>query len=360
MRSMKNTFICWLIVLLGIYLVGCSHPSHTTKATVTDQGQSPSQFNVLDYGAVGDDKTDNTQAFSNCLAALVDAGGGTMLIPDGVFRGRILIPGISRPTPSWMTIEIVGQSAPTHVFGTIGNFPLRDQGTILKCLEAKGPAVIYADKPERPLYASFSGVNVVLRNLDIRTYDNPAINGVDLSNALQCNIESVFINTGVYNVQAKQPTHHTSGLITPANNNAAWTALRNVTVTGYHNGIVVNEHTEGQYIVVASNRHGLLFNQANHASRFGRVGAYRNTNHLTIAGHHGFSIEQLNTEQPGPNQTDPHNAWQALAFDVNDPKNLGLADINYWVVIGNVGARDVFTINGGQRINARRIGSAQP
>jgi hypothetical protein len=38
-------------------------------------------------------------------------------------------------------IEIAGESAPTPVFGTIGNFPLRDHGTIVKCLENDDPAV---------------------------------------------------------------------------------------------------------------------------------------------------------------------------------------------------------------------------
>ncbi|MEI6779550.1 MAG: hypothetical protein WCQ21_01405, partial [Verrucomicrobiota bacterium] len=71
----------------------------------------------------------------------------------------------------------------------------------------------------------------------------------------------------------------------------------------------------------------------------------------------GFSIEQMNTEQPGPGQTDDRNAWQALVSDIDDPKNLGIADINYWVVEGNVGAVEKFTRNGGASIQARRIGS---
>ena len=33
-------------------------------------------FNVLNYGAVGDDKTDNTAAFSACLKAVIEVGGG--------------------------------------------------------------------------------------------------------------------------------------------------------------------------------------------------------------------------------------------------------------------------------------------
>lgn len=313
-------------------------------------------FNVRDYGALADDKTDNTPAFSKCLDAVVAAGGGKMYIPDGVYRGRIIIPPVSKPIPSWITVEIVGESEPAPVFGTIGNFPLQNKGTIVKCLADSGAAVISASPSG--MYMQFSGVYVVIRNLDVRTCDNPTISGINLANAVQCRIENVFINTGVYNVQASKPTHGTSGLITPANNNAALTVLRNVAVTGYSTGIVVFEHTDADNIVVASNIHGLEFVTANHASRFGRVGAYRNTHHITVSGRHGFSIEQLNTEQPGPGQTSAQNAWQTLVSDINDPKNLGIADINYWVVVGNVGAVDQFTRTGGASIRARRIGSA--
>ena len=315
-------------------------------------------FSVLKYGAVGDDKTDNTEAFSACLKAVIAAGGGKMVLPAGVYQGRITIPPVSKPLPSWITVEIVGESEPTPVFGTIGSFPLQNNGTIVKSLSKSGPAVISASSSPDSLYGGFSAVNVVIKNLDVRSYDDPGIGGIDLQYALQCKLENVFINTGVYNVQSSKPTHSTSGLTTPACNNAALTILRNLVVTGYHTGIVVNEHTDGDNIVVASNINGLEFVSAHHASRFGRVGTYRNTHHITVSGRHGFSIEQMNTEQPGPGQTDARNAWQALVSDINDPGNLGIADINYWVVEGNVGAVEKFTRNGGASIQARRIGSA--
>jgi hypothetical protein len=66
----------------------------------------------------------------------------------------------------------------------------------------------------------------------------------------------------------------------------------------------------------------------------------------------------MNTERPGPGQTNAKNAWQALVSDINDPKNLGIADITYWVVEGNVGATETFTRNGGASIQTRRIGAA--
>ncbi|MES2982473.1 MAG: glycosyl hydrolase family 28-related protein [Verrucomicrobiota bacterium] len=315
-------------------------------------------FNVKDYGAVGDDKTDNTAAFAKCMEALIAAGGGKMFIPEGVYHGRIVVPPVSKPSSSWLTVEIVGEGPPTPVFGTIGNFPLRDKGSIIKCLEKTGAAVISSPRSPDSLYGGFSAVHVVIRDLDVRTYDDPAIGGIDLTYAVQCRLENVFINTGIYNVQCSKPTHGTKGLTTPLVNNGALTILRNVQVTGYHTGILVEEHTDADNIVVASNINGLEFATAHHASRIGRVGVYRNTNHVTVTGKHGFQIEQLNTENSGSGQTDDHNVWQKTTHDVNDPTNLGIGDITYWVVIGNKGAVSDFKKNGGSNIRARRIGSA--
>jgi hypothetical protein len=346
------TICAWL--LAG----GTLAPDGGEKARPTAEPVKSRVFNVLNYGAVGDDKTDNTEAFSACLQAVTEGGGGQMYLPAGVYRGRILIPAVSKPIPSWITVEMVGESEPTPVFGTIGAFPLQKNGTIVKCLSQTGPAVISASRSPKSLYGGFSAVNVVIRNLDVRTYDDPGIGGIDLRDALQCRIENVLVNTGVYNVQASKPTHGTSGLITPACNNAALTILRNVVVTGYHTGILVNEHTDGDNINLASNINGLEFVFAHHASRFGRVGAQRCTYAIAVTGQHGFSIEQLDMEIAGKGQTDTKNAWQATAYNINDPENLGIADINYWVVEGGVGATEKFTRRGGASIQARRIGSA--
>jgi hypothetical protein len=345
--------ICVWLLAGGAVPVDGGENINSVADTVEARG-----FNVLNYGAVGDDKTDNTEAFAACLKAVIGAGGGRMYLPDGVYRGRILIPPVSKPMPSWITVEIAGESEPTPVFGTVGSFPLLNHGTIIKSLSQTGPAVISASRSPQSLYGEFSAVNVVIKNLDVRTYDNPGIGGIALNYAMQCKLENVFINTGVYNVQASKPTHGTSGLITPACNNAALTILRNVIVTGYHTGILVNEHTDGDNINLASNINGLEFVFAHHASRFGRVGAQRCTHAITVTGRHGFSIEQLDMENDGKGQTNSNNEWQTTAYNINDPKNLGIADIKYWAVEGGAGATERFTRNGGALIQARRLGSA--
>jgi hypothetical protein len=89
----------------------------------------------------------------------------------------------------------------------------------------------------------------------------------------------------------------------------------------------------------------------------GRVGAQRCTRSVTVTGKHGFCIEQLDMEIARPRQNDEDNTWQATDFNVHDPKNLGIGDITYWVVEGNVGAVEKFTKNGVEHIWAQRIGS---
>ncbi len=358
-QSVKRTDLKHALLVLTAILLPLQAQTGAAESPPAPASQ-PRVFNVLGYGAVGDDQTDNTAAISKCLEAVITAGGGRMYLPDGVYRGRIIIPPVSKPTPSWITVEITGESEPAPVFGTIGAFPLQNHGTIVKSLATAGEAVVTAASPSKgqALYSPFSGVYVVIRNLEVRTYDDPGIGGIDLADAMQCRLENVFINTGVYSVQASKPTHGTKGLVTPLNNNAALTILRNVAVTGYDTGIVVHEHTDGDSLTLAANLNGLAFAFAHHASRFGRVCAQRCTHAVSVTGAHGFSIQQLDIERAGPRQTNAANEWQITENDVNDPGNLGVADLNYWVVIGNVGARDVFTKNGGASIRARRIGSA--
>ncbi len=348
MRTMNLIGYCTILTMVSAQLYG----DEKTVSRV-DTG-APRVFNVLTYGAVGDDKTDNTEAFSACLKTLIEAGGGRMYLPAGVYRGRIIIPAVE--PPRWIALEIVGESQPATVFGTVGRFELLNNNTIVKSLATSGAAVISAVPRDKP--RDFSFVHVVIKDLEVRTYNDPGIGGIDLEWASQCRIENVFINTGVYNVQASKPTHGTKGLISPACNNGALTVLRNVVVTGFDTGIVVNEHTDGDNINLASNFNGLNFVEAYHASRFGRVGAYRCANSLTVTGQHAFTIGQLNIEHAGPGQTNSANAWQATVNDINDPDNRGVGDINYWVVQGNVGVSQVFTRNGGTSIQSRRIGSA--
>jgi polygalacturonase len=46
---------------------------------------SDKTFNIKDYGAVGDNKTDNTKAINDAIKAATNAGGGKVVVPSGIY-----------------------------------------------------------------------------------------------------------------------------------------------------------------------------------------------------------------------------------------------------------------------------------
>lgn len=69
----------------------------------------PGTYNVRDYGAKGDGKTDDTAAFQKALNAAARAGGGVVYAPRGNYRfaGHLNV-------PSAVTLRGVWESVPAH------------------------------------------------------------------------------------------------------------------------------------------------------------------------------------------------------------------------------------------------------
>lgn len=78
-------------------------------AAVASAQTPPEVYNVRDYGAKGDGKTDDTAAFQKALDAAGKAGGGTVHAPRGNYRfaGHLHV-------PSAVTLEGVWKSVPAH------------------------------------------------------------------------------------------------------------------------------------------------------------------------------------------------------------------------------------------------------
>lgn len=91
--------VTMLVVMLSLVFNSCSHKvkkSQVGKGSPWDkmdqiissisEPQFPNKtFNVLDYGAVGDGKSDNTEAFKKAIAKCSEAGGGMVLVPKGTY-----------------------------------------------------------------------------------------------------------------------------------------------------------------------------------------------------------------------------------------------------------------------------------
>ncbi len=85
---------CACLSLMTLRAQGADAPA--TSAPATSPGEivaalpviPEAQFNVLDFGAVGDYKADNTAAFQKAVAAVAAAGGGHLIVPAGSYKTR--------------------------------------------------------------------------------------------------------------------------------------------------------------------------------------------------------------------------------------------------------------------------------
>jgi Pectate lyase superfamily protein len=89
-------FINLLVVLMG-------------SAVLTVAAPSPDHYSVLNFGAVGDGKTDDTAAFQKALNTAAQAGGGVVYAPRGnyLFAGHLDVPNNVALKGMW-------ESVPAH------------------------------------------------------------------------------------------------------------------------------------------------------------------------------------------------------------------------------------------------------
>lgn len=313
-------------------------------------GGGTETINIFDYNGVGTGG-DDTPQFNLAVNQLVARGGGRIILPNnGQFNvGNIDIPPL---IDDWITVEFDGIVNPALRFGTVGTYPNINQkrGATLNSFSsdpAKG--VIHVN----PYNGGFSAVHLVVKNLNIRVPQNPNTSGIFAHKAYSVNFENIDINTGIYNVQSVQPTNNTSGIITPAINNAAYTVLKNISVNGFMNGIEVNEHTDGDNIIVSSCINGLLFNTANHASLIKRSCLNHNTKQISVVGSHPFEIQQMNMEYI----VGSSEAWRNTTHELYDPNNYGIGQITYANTKGNVGKVDSFVMDGASNLIVKKLGS---
>lgn len=297
--------------------------------------------------------TQNTTAFDLAITWAIDNNGGKIRVPSGKYSvNPIHIPAISISTGRIIPIEITGEYMPSQLFGTIGAYPLNYSGSVIECLSTTTGESVIVVNPHPSDYGGFSGVKPIIKNLDIRTYNNSQIGGLNLRYAHQAVVENCQITNGIWSVDSSLPTYPNAvGVYTPDLDNAALTILKNVSISGFYTGLVVNEHTDGQSLNLTCNLNAMEFKQANHSSNFGMIDMQRNTVGIKFSGNHAVNIDNLNLEHAGDTQTNPNNIWQLTTYDIDDILNKGKGLINWHSVLGASGnTPNDIRLNGGNNI----------
>jgi hypothetical protein len=149
-----------------------------------------------------------------------------------------------------------------------------------------------------------------------------------------------------------QPTTASSvGLIMPAVNHGVNQYYEKVYVVGFYTAIRIGECTVAGQLIPVGCHYGLEFPAVYHPTLIEWVIDMHCQNGINVVGAHSFRIVLYDTEHEGDTN------WMTRVYDVNDPSNLALADITWWVVKENVGWDTTWTVNGASGIKTRRIGT---
>lgn len=347
---MKKVII-WLIVILTCI----SAKAQYIRPSQLIGFSSNNNLMGTDFGIVADGTTDNTTAFNRLMDTAIARQNCRVILPAGVILvDTVAITGVG----SWVNIEITGSGRPSFLWGTAGAFTLPNSGTVIKTSRTASAGTIFQQKS---FSSSFSFIHLVLRNLEFRASNDPFVNGVDALRCSQFEMYDCFINTGIYNMQAKTATHSTFGLRTPDKDNGAVTIVNNVVVTGFWEGIIANEHFNGDNIGIGSTHFGIDFNTGNvHASNVNRLLIQRSRYPVTVnspASPSRLNITQLVIEHAdSATQTVDSTRWVITYADIYDPSNYGRGFISFSASTGNVGLGYTLTKSGGQFIQVREMG----
>lgn len=313
------------------------------------------EANVKWWGAVGNNVTNDHDAILDAINFAIAEKSGKIIFPDGTYyTSPIHIPYVpfSEGLGGIISIELSGVNVPPQTYGTIGYYPLENIGAVIRCdSTTPGERVIKVDNAADAFY-NFSQIKLIVKNLTIRTYDNPVIGGIDAGWAQQLIIDNVNIDTDIYNVDAAEPTTASAkGLVPPTDGNGALTQIGNVSISGYYDGMESWEHVHGVGAVnITGCLNGLRLRVGSHLMYFSRLTIQNCTIPITVDTNSYLVISELNIEHLRPEDIGEFNAWQVTTTDINDPDSYCKGSIAYGVTESETGPANTFTVNGAENI----------
>ena len=325
------------------------------KKYIDEEIKDNKELNFKDFGAKCDGVTNDTSAFLNAFAYLVENGGGKIRL-----SGTMLINQTQIPYNHWdnfCTIQIVGDYVPTGTQGSVGEIPLNTHNSTILCNDTNfipGRGVIWTVKG--PEVYDFNYITLVIENVVIRTNESK-IGGLILSNFQQAIIRNVNIDTGIYAGQVSEPTNQNFALAMPGRNNGAICIAENVYISGYYYGFIAQEHCYANNIFINCCKTALAIGGAGHPLLIGRIIIQKCHRVAEILFQSTFEIQQLAVEKASSENITPGKEWTLPdTYDIYDLENLGRGNITYSATIPGLTFNNTLSKSGGNDIKMKKIG----
>ncbi len=250
---------------------------------------SGNQYNVKDFGAKGDGKTDDTKAVQKAINAAAEQGG-IVFFPAGIYNiagpvidsvgghscySQLYIPYSDIENPK--TIVFKGEFAPEFELQGIIKVNPSVKGAILfssVITSDSTHAVISMLKGTKGGWTQWNYTTPSFKDLGIRTCTMKGTEtvansmcGINLRYASKCYLDNILIDIQCPLSISKDPRRAGSvGLVTPEVNNHALIHIGLIRVGGYAYGIKFSEHFVGQDIQVVCCNIGILSEISHHSS----------------------------------------------------------------------------------------------
>lgn len=325
-----------------------------TEITLTASAGNSTPAGI--YGGTYVYGTDDTAAIQSTINA-VDAGNyGTVYFPKNIYILNGSFGGTGNSQLQIPNNSIIGVKAKTIFFrgdeplgNPVNGNPTEVQGSVLYSTNtgSSGNSVIASNS------ASFSNYYVLLKNLTLITVTNPVTSGINLLNVYEGGADFVNVEAGWYNLfNAVQPTTTDSyGIITPNNNNNGYAFYDHFVISGFYNGIQMNENSTIDHGTLLQCVYGIELPTAIHSRMINFIENVRSANGINVTGVGEANFYHYDTEHK------VSGVWNSAVNDLNDPSNQLSGYINWTEIRSGVGRQHTFTVSGGNNVVIEEIGT---
>lgn len=317
--------------------------------------------------------TDQTLSIQNTINAIHDAGGGKVIIPNGIYiiagalktsvgginmNCQLYIPNDNAQSLNRTHIVIEGKTLPNYTQYSplqAANLNTYKGSCLVSTLTtgATGAAVI-GMKGAASTYGSYSYNYLTVNNLAIKVLDNPGgsgpvIGGVSCKNGASLMTNNVAVSSIGAAQSSVLPANDVAGIETTDVSSETMNSLQNTIAEGFRTGFIVGEHTVLNQVQSFVCFRGMNLKNGYHAITCLRFGSYWCTTDIYVSGN--SNIQNFNFDNEYMHSGFSGGKWYDNVATIDDPSSLLKGQFYYQLTKAYTGSDNAHLIvNGGKNL----------